>query len=292
MNGTEAVKEVYVLSAEQMPLYEKFKDIATRNADLIFDQVMEFFKVLYEGTEVKRGVLGLSGGIDSALAAFFAVEYFGPENVFVAKMPNNEISSVESIVYANLLVEQLGVLDENVFEIPIGEAVEATIKGLEKAGVKLDAVDRGNVMARERMKNLYAIARVYGGRVLDTCNITEILMGYFTIGGDGQSDLNPMGGLFKTWVWELARYFRLPQEIIDRAPSAELVVGQTDEDDMGISYPALDLLLYLRYSKNVPESDLVDDYFYPKEIVEMVVKRVRANRYKSAPTPVLEFDLR
>lgn len=291
MNEEKAMKGIYVLSAEQMPLYEKFKDIATRNVDLIFNQVMEFFEFLYKGTEVKRVVVGLSGGIDSALTIFFAVKYFGPENVFVAKMPNNETSSEESIAYANLLIEQLGIPDENVFEIPIGEAVEATIKGLEKAGVKLDAVDRGNVMARERMKDLYAIARVFGGRVLDTCNKTEVLMGYFTVGGDGQSDLNPMGGLFKTWVWELARIFGLPQEIIDRAPSAELEIGQTDEEDMGISYPALDLLLYLRYVKNVSEDSLVDNYFYPKEIVNMAVEQVRANRFKSMPTPVLEVDL-
>ncbi len=291
MNEEKAMKGIYVLSAGQMPLYEKFKDIATRNVDLIFDQVMEFFEFLYKGTEVKRVVVGISGGIDSALTIFFAAKYFGPENVFVAKMPNDGISSEESITYANLLIEQLGIPDKNVFEIPIGEAVEATIRGLEKAGVKLDAVDRGNVRARERMKDLYAIARVFGGRVLDTCNKTEILMGYFTIGGDGQSDLNPMGGLFKTWVWELARIFGLPQEIINRAPSAELEIGQTDEEDMGISYPALDFLLYLRYVKNVSEDSLVDNYFYPKEIVNMAVEQVRANRFKSMPTPVLEVDL-
>ena len=291
MNGNETTKGIYVLSAEQTLFYEKFKNIATKNANAIFDQVMEFFEILYEGTEIKRAVIGLSGGIDSALTAFFAVKYFGARNVFVVKMPNNEISSTESIDYANLLIKQLGIPDENVFEIPIREAAEATIRGLKKASVKLDAVDRGNVMARERMKNLYAIARIFGGRVLDTCNITEILMGYFNIVGDGQSDLNPMGGLFKTWVWELAGIFGLPQEIIDRVPSAELVVGQTDEEDMGISYPALDLLLYLRYNKDVARFSLEDEYLYPREIVNMVEKQVRANRYKSMPTPVLSFDL-
>ena len=291
MNGKETIKEIYALSVEQMPFYEGFKNIATKNAEVISNRVMEFFEAQYKGTEIQRAVIGLSGGIDSALTTFFAVKYFGAKNVFVAKMPNNEVSSAESIVYANLLIEQLEIPDENVFEIPIREAVDATIKSLEKAGVKLDVVDHGNVMARERMKILYAIARVFGGRVLDTCNKTEILMGYFTVGGDGQSDLNPMGGLFKTWVWELAGIFGLPQEIIDRAPSAELAVGQTDEEDMGISYPAIDLLLYLRYVKNVSEDSLVDNYFYPREIVNMVMERVRANRYKSAPTPVLEFDL-
>ena len=290
MNGNET-KGIYVLSAKQMPFYKRFKDIATRNSDLILDQVMEFFEILYEGTEVKRAVVGLSGGIDSALTTFFAVKYFGPKNVFVVKMPNNGISSAESIAYANLLIEQLEIPDKNVFEIPIEKAVGATIRGLEKAGVELDAVDYGNAAARERMKNLYAIARVVKGRVLDTCNITEIFMGYFTVGGDGQSDLNPIGGLFKTWVWELARIFGLPQEIIDRTPSAELEVGQTDEEDMGISYPALDLLLYLRFTKDVGRFSLEDKYLYPRKIVEIVERRVRANRYKSVLTPVLRFNL-
>ena len=291
MNENKTIKGIYVLSAEQKPFYEKFKNIATRNVSKVLTQVMKFFEEQYKGIEIQRAVIGLSGGIDSALTTFFAVKYFGSENVFVAKMPNNETSSAESIALADILVEQLGIPDKNVFEISVGEAVNATIEGLKKAGVKLDAVDRGNVMARERMKILYAIARVFGGRVLDTCNVTEIFMGYFTIGGDGQSDLNPMGGFFKTWVWELAGIFGLPQEIIDRAPSAELKVGQTDEEDLGISYPALDLLLYLRYVKNVSEDSLVDEYFYPREIVDMALKRVKANRFKSMPTPVLKIDL-
>ena len=291
MNENKTIKGIYVLSAEQKPFYEKFKNIATRNVSKVLTQVMKFFEEQYKGIEIQRAVIGLSGGIDSALTTFFAVKYFGPENVFVVKMPNNETSSAESIALADILLKQLGIPDENVFEISVGEAVNATIEGLKKAGVKLDAVDRGNVMARERMKILYAIARVFGGRVLDTCNVTEIFMGYFTVGGDGQSDLNLMGGLFKTWVWELAGIFGLPQEIIDRAPSAELKVGQTDEEDLGISYPALDLLLYLRYVKNVSEDSLVDEYFYPREIVDMALKRVKANRFKSMPTPVLKIDL-
>ena len=291
MNGNKTIKGIYVLSAGQKPFYEKFKNIATRNVSKVLTQVMKFFEEQYKGIEIQRAVIGLSGGIDSALTTFFAVKYFGPENVFVVKMPNNETSSAESIALADILIEQLGIPDENVFEISVGEAVNVTIEGLKKAGVKLDAVDRGNVMARERMKILYAIARAFGGRVLDTCNATEIFMGYFTVGGDGQSDLNPMGGLFKTWVWELAGIFGLPQEIIDRAPSAELKVGQTDEEDLGISYPALDLLLYLRYVKNVSEDSLVDEYFYPREIVDMALKRVKANRFKSMPTPVLKIDL-
>ena len=290
MNENKA-KKVYMLSAKQMPFYEQFKNIATRNSDLIFDQVMGFFETLYRGTKTKRAVIGLSGGIDSALTTFFAVKYFGPENVFVAKMPYGKISSSESVDYANLLIEQLEIPDENVFEINTEKAVDETIRGLKNAGINLDTVDRGNTMARERMKILYVIARVFGGRVLDTCNMTEILMGYFTIGGDGQSDLNPMGDLYKTWVWELARIFDLPQEIIDRAPSAELEVGQTDEEDMGISYPALDLLVYLRFAKGVARSSLIDKYFYPREVVEAVEKQIRANRYKSVPTPVLRLDL-
>ena len=290
MNGNET-KKIYGLSAKQMPFYEQFKDIATRNPDLILDQVMGFFEALYKGTETKRAVIGLSGGIDSALTTFFAVKYFGPENVFVVKMPYGKISSSESIAYANLLIEQLNIPDENVFEIGIEKAVDETIESLKKAGVKLDAVDRGNVMARERMKILYAIARVFGGRVLDTCNITEVLIGYFTIGGDGQSDLNPMGGLYKTWVWELSRIFGLPQKIIDIAPSAGLEAGQTDEKDLGISYPALDLLLYLKYAKKVTDLFLENKYFFSKEVIEMVAKRVRASRYKSAPTPVLRLYL-
>ena len=90
MNGKETIKEIYALSVEQMPFYEGFKNIATKNAEVISNRVMGFFEAQYKGTEIQRAVIGLSGGIDSALTTFFAVKYFGAKNVFVAKMPNNK----------------------------------------------------------------------------------------------------------------------------------------------------------------------------------------------------------
>lgn len=285
------MREVYELNKGQLVFHRELQQIAMRQSEEIAKRITGFIKAMHCETGRPCAVIGLSGGIDSSLTATLCEKALGRENVIVVKMPYSGISLDESLEYADLLIESLGLPTENVSEIPINAAVDATIESLEKAGVKLSLTDKGNIMARERMKILYAIARVKNGLVVDTCNKTEVLLGYLTRYGDGASDYNPVYGIYKTWVWELAKYLNLPKRIIQRKPAAELKKGQSDEEDLGISYPAVDLMFWLLNERQVPKGRLTTDYYYPAKVVKMIVNRVAANSFKNELPPVCEIDL-
>ncbi|MCK5491066.1 MAG: NAD+ synthase [Candidatus Pacebacteria bacterium] len=282
---------MYKLYDRQKDIFGKFEESLEKNIEIVMKQIVEFMRTQQRNAKRPKAVVGFSGGIDSSLTATVLVRALGRENVIGVKMPYQGVSSNASIKYANRIIDFLQLPATNVFEIPITEAVDATLVGLASAGIVALPLDVGNVMARERMKNLYPIARVYNGMVVDTCNKTEVLLGYFTRYGDGASDYNPMGGIYKTQVWQLARYLKLPSEIIVRKPSAELSLGQNDEDDLGISYAAVDLMLWLANENNVKQRELTEKYFYPSEVVEMILQRIEGNRFKNELPPLLGIKL-
>ena len=291
MNGNE-VKEIYDLFERQIPFYEEFRDIGRDNLEIIVDEIVAFIRfhhINVKNGEIAKAVVGISGGGDSSVVLALVKRALGAENVISVKMPYSGISSKESIFYANSLVEKFGIQD--VREISINEAADAIIGGVGRSGDDLTSFVKGNTMARMRMSILYAIAGASGGRVIDTCNVTEIRMGYYTKHGDGASDHNPVGNLYKTWVWDLAKFLEVPQKIIDRAPSPELEEGQTDEDDMKITYRALDLLLYLMYDKGISKQDLIKDYYFPEEVIDMVIGKIRGSEHKRHLAPVCKIDL-
>lgn len=284
---------MYKLGKKQKASHKEMREIIVKNKERIANDIVSFIKH-QQGKPMPRrliAVIGVSGGVDSALTAALAVKALGKENIFAVKLPYLGLTSRESFVYADSLANSLALPKENIFEIPINEPVDDTLKSLEAAGIKLDSVRIGNVMARQRMNILYAIAGAKNGMVLDTCNKTEILLGYFTRYGDGASDYNPIGGLYKTWVWVLAEYLDVPKEIVQRIPTAELAEGQTDENDLGISYEAVDLLFWLLYDKKVSMEDLARNYCYPREVVKMIIKRMETNRFKSELPPVCKIEL-
>ncbi|MEW6413527.1 MAG: NAD+ synthase [Candidatus Zixiibacteriota bacterium] len=180
-------------------------------------------------------VVGLSGGIDSALSATLAVEAVGADRVFAVFMPY-KTSSENSVTDALALVSQLGVQYR---QIDISPMVDAYFTHVDKPG----AVRLGNKMARERMSILFDIAQEKSRLVLGTGNRTEIALGYTTWYGDSACSLNPIGELYKTEVRLLAKKLGIPQSIIDKPPTADLWVGQTDEGEIGVTYETIDKLL-------------------------------------------------
>ena len=184
----------------------------------------------------EKGVVGLSGGVDSSLTAFLATKALGQENVIGVRMPYSS-SSVESLEHANLVAETLGIQTET---IDITAAVDGYAK---TARCKPDPTRLGNVMARVRMITLFDLSAAFRALPLGTGNKTERLLGYFTWHADDSPPVNPLGDLFKTQVWALARHVGVPDEIVDKPATADLIVGQTDEKDLGISYPRADLIL-------------------------------------------------
>lgn len=218
-----------------------------------------------------RGVLGLSGGVDSAVVAHLAAEALGAENVTALRMPYRS-SSPESYEHAGLVIEALGLPAES---IDITAAVDGLASHL---GDRPDLARVGNICARLRMTALFDRSAALGALPLGTGNKTERLFGYFTWHADDTPPVNPIGDMFKTQVWALARHLGVPEAIVTKAPTADLVAGQTDEGDFGISYAKADAILHwllMGYA-----ADAIAAAGYTAEEVELVRHRLDSTHWK------------
>jgi NAD+ synthase len=220
----------------------------------------------------RKVVLGLSGGVDSSLSAFLSVRALGSENVLALRLPY-KTSSPESLEHAQLVIDQLGVESKTV---EITTAVDGILANYPEA----TPVRRGNIMARVRMINIYDQSADFPGLVVGTGNKTESLLGYSTLHGDGAFDFNPLADLYKAQVRQIARDLDVPQVIIEKAPSADLWVGQTDEGELGYTYNDMDQLLYRLVELKLSPEDCVEEGFQ-REFVDAIVERVKRYRFKS-----------
>jgi len=240
-----------------------------------------------------RGLLGLSGGIDSALVAFLVAEAVGPENLLCVLMPYRT-SSPESIEHARLVVDQLGCASELVDISPMVDGYFGRDSELGAGGeTARDATPlrRGNLMARARMCVLYDRSVTWSGLVTGTGNKTESLIGYSTIFGDSACAFNPIGDLYKSQVRQVAAAIGVPDEIIRKAPSADLWPGQTDELEGGFTYPELDRLLFWMIDKRRTDEELMAMGF--AEVAVARVKRLIAvSEFKRQVPPVAKLGPR
>jgi NAD+ synthetase len=218
-----------------------------------------------------RGIVGLSGGVDSALVAMLAAKALGHSNVIGLRLPYRT-SSADSLEHAELVAKQTGI---ELLTVDISAAVDGY---LQAADPKADARRRGNVAARVRMTALFDLSAKHHALPLGTSNKTERLMGYFTWHGDDAAAVNPLGDLFKTQVWAVARHLGLPAVIVDKPATADLVVGQTDEGDLGIVYPRLDAILY--YLLQGLDSARIVERGFAAEEVELVRRRLESTHWK------------
>jgi NAD+ synthase len=226
----------------------------------------EFLKV-----GVRRAVVGLSGGVDSSLSAALAAEALGPQNVLGLIMPYR-LSSASSRADAQLVVSKTGIRS---LVVDITPQIDAYFERFPEA----DQRRRGNKMARERMTILYDHSVAFEALVLGTSNKTELLLGYGTVYGDMASAVNPLGDLYKTQVWALAHALGLPQEIVQKQPSADLWVGQTDEGELGFTYRQVDELLFLMVDRRYSREELVG-LGLAGHFVDRVAAMVRQSQFK------------
>ena len=218
----------------------------------------------------EKAVIGLSGGVDSAVTAFLAAKALGPENVIAVRMPYRT-SNPESLAHAELVIDALGIESRTV---DISPAVDGYLQSEPDA----DPARRGNVMARQRMIVLFDLSARYDALPLGTGNKTERLFGYFTWHADDSPPINPLGDLFKTQVWALARHLGVPDVIVHKPASADLIRGQTDEADFGISYGKADAILNWLLAGYSP-AELTTRGFVPEE-VDLVYKRLSGTHWK------------
>ena len=230
-----------------------------------------------------RAVIGLSGGIDSALSCVLAVKALGPQNVLAVRMPYKG-SSRDSLEDAQTLIDQLAVPSKTIEITDIVEPIFQLDKEISKKR-------KGNIMARTRMVVLYDQSEAFNGLVVGTSNKTEILLGYSTLYGDSASAMNPIGDLYKTQVRQLSRALNIPQQIIDKPPSADLWAGQTDESELGFTYEKVDELLYLIVDQRYSPAEAIEAGFDEK-FVNAVVTRVRRNQFKRMQPPIAKVSNR
>ncbi|MEW9033127.1 MAG: NAD+ synthase [Planifilum fimeticola] len=232
-------------------------------------------------TGFRKVILGVSGGIDSALALFLCARAFGPEGVLAVCMPYRE-SSPDSLKDAREAVEAVGV--ESV-TVDITPQIDAYFAGFPDAS----PLRRGNKMARERMSILYDLSAEHQALVIGTSNKTELLLGYGTQHGDMASAVNPLGDLYKTQVRQLSAHLGVPESILKKPPSADLWPDQTDEAELGFSYLEVDRLLHFMVDRRYSRERLVRRGFDP-ELVDRVHRRVVANQYKRRLPVILKVS--
>jgi NAD+ synthase len=241
------------------------------NPELVRGILVGFIQNEVRKVGFERVVLGLSGGVDSSLVATLAAQALGPNNVLGVIMPYRT-SDPKSRGDALEVVKQLGI---ERLEVDISPQIDAYFERFPDA----DQKRRGNKMARERMTILYDQSWAWRALVIGTSNKTELLLGYGTIYGDMASAINPIGDLYKTQVWQLADAVGVPTAIVQKAPSADLWAGQSDETELGFQYRMIDQLLYYLVDRRYSVEELKRQEFDEAFITD-IVRRVRENQYK------------
>lgn len=235
------------------------------------DKIVSFIKTVLRKQGFKNIVLGISGGIDSITCFYLLKEAVAPENIFLAHLPyfNSALKNFRS------LLEKTNIPNKNISDLSIKSAVDGLKQILEIPDA--DKIRLGNVMARIRMTALYDLAKKQHALVLGTEDKSEFLLGYFTRFGDQASDIEPIRHLYKTQIYELAKYLGVPKEIISQQSSPDLWPGQTAEKELGFSYAEADVVLYFHQDKKMPIEE-IEKMNLPN--AEKIINYIRRNAFK------------
>lgn len=251
------------------------------NEDQALQVLTQFLRSEVRRVGVERVVLGLSGGVDSALSTYLAARALGPEQVHVVLMPY-KISNPQSLSDAMAVVDDLNLSHEIVEITPMADPFFDHTEGIDK-------MRKGNVLARMRMIVLYDRSQAQRALVVGTSNKTESLLGYTTLFGDNASAVNPLGDLYKTQVWQLSKAIGVPQQIIAKAPSADLWQGQTDESELGITYREADELLFYMIDLRESDAELIQRGFAPERVTS-IRSRVQRMQFKRRPPVIAKIS--
>ncbi|UCE39931.1 MAG: NAD+ synthase [Candidatus Aminicenantes bacterium] len=242
-----------------------------------------FIKEELSKFDFKKGILGLSGGLDSTVCVYLAVKALGPKNVVVLIMPYKDTYSKDvqdATDIANRLKLKSRVID-------ISPMVDAFYINHPTD----NRILKGNKMARERMSVLYDFSKREKALILGTSNKTELLLGYSTIHGDMACAINPLGDLYKTQIRQLARHLKIPEKILKKKPTAGLWVGQTDEGELGLSYAKIDKILYQLVDLRKSKKEVISEGF-PKQDVEKIIGLIRGSEFKRHLPPIPKISAR
>lgn len=255
----------------------------TINTDVARQILTGFIKSEVSRVGFKRAIINLSGGLDSALSCALAAEALGAENVLALRLPYRT-SSRDSLDHAQLMIDKFKVQSETI-------DITAMVDPLIERDSEMSNTRKGNIMARSRMIVLYDQSEAFKALPIGTSNKTEILLGYSTMWGDMASAINPIGDLYKTQVRQLSHALGIPSAIVDKPPSADLWVGQTDEGELGFTYEEVDKLLFLIVDQRYSAQECIEEGFN-ENFVHSVLARVRRNQFKRMMPPIAKVSNR
>ena len=248
--------------------------------EAVVERIVNFIRKIVEEANAKGIVVGLSGGVDSTTTAFLCVRALGNDKVLGLIMPEKGVTKEEDIRDALEICDILGIKHKYVEISPIVEAFLNKLDGNNNIAV-------ANLKARVRMTICYYYANSLGYLVAGTGNKSELMTGYFTKYGDGGVDFLPIGDLYKTEVFELAKYLGVPEKIIKKKPSAGLWAGQTDEDELGITYDKLDTILKGLEMGYKPD-EISKIYNVKEEDVRRVIQLIENSKHKREMPPIVK----
>lgn len=249
------------------------------NCERVRDYLVEFLKEEFKKANKETAILGLSGGIDSTVVAYLCKIAFGRGNTYGIILPYKDTPK-SSVDHAYLVGRTLGI---RYLRFNVTPQIDHYFKNFPQA----DKIRIGNKIARERMSILYDLSVHFEGIVVGTSNKSEIYLGYGTLFGDLAWLINPIGDLFKTQVYQLGKFLGIPEEILNKKPSAELWEGQTDEGELGFTYQQADAILFYYIEKNMKPEEIANQLKgIKKEIIFKVIEKVRKTEFKRK-TPLI-----
>jgi len=255
------------------------------NCDEITPKIHKFILETVEKTGLNGVTVNISGGIDSAVTLHLAVQALGPERVTAITIPERDVTPQRDITDVMLHCKQLNLTCNTVEITPILHVMRDILPGYDIT----DRITCGNIRSRLGMLIAYHHANIEGRLVIGTSNKTELLTGFFTKYGDGGVDFMPLGDLWKYNIKQLARYLKIPENIIQKAPSPGFYDGHTDEDELGMTYDNIDLILY-SFERGLTINEISQDLSIEESEVTRILNRVKANQHKRANPLILRLS--
>lgn len=271
-------KKIY-FNLEKLPSHLRLTE---KEIKRIVKEKVKKIKNYFRKSKFQKAIIGVSGGVDSALSTVLTVKALGPKNVYLIHLPYLKVTPQNSFEHIKKLAKNLKIPKKNLILIPINKIIDANWKILKRFKGGNEKIRKGNLMARERMKILFDLSLAKKTIVVGSEDKSEYKLGYYTLWGDQASGIEPIKDLWKTQVHQIAKSLKeIPDEILAKIPSPDLWKGQQAEKEMGFSYFQADIVLSAKEELKMSENEIERNFKIPKKKIEKILKRLKIGKIKA-----------